>query len=75
MNTKTALDRSSLDTARVLATIARMLREITFSNAHTEEEIAAISRRLEAIATDLESPVSAGQSKNGHTNGLTAERL
>lgn len=45
-----AMDRSSLDTARVLTTIARMLRGLELSDPTTELELHDISRRLDAIA-------------------------
>lgn len=45
-----AMDRSSLDTARVLTTIARMLRGLELSDPATELELHDSSRRLDAIA-------------------------
>lgn len=45
-----AIDRSSLDTARVLKTIARMLRGLEISDRAIEVELHDISRRLDTIA-------------------------
>lgn len=45
-----AFDRSSLDTSRVLRTIARMLRGLEFADHSTEIEVQDIARRLDGIA-------------------------
>lgn len=53
-----AMDRSSLDTARVLKTIARMLRGLEVSDSAIELELQEISRRLDVIAGDQEQSAS-----------------
>ncbi len=56
-----AMDRSSLDTARVLSTIARMLRGLEFSDPSIELELHDISRRLENIAGDQAPETARGE--------------